>query len=66
MVPNNSFQRTRFAPAKRGGGLQSAGCLAQSAAQPRGSSRHRPSKPSAFPSSRLIRRRVRAQKEPPR
>ena len=35
------------------------GCLARSAAQPRGSSRHRPSKPSAFPSSRLIRRPVR-------
>lgn len=32
------------------------GCLALRAAQPRGSSRHRPSKPSAFPSSRLIRR----------
>ena len=34
------------------------GCLALRAAQPRGSSRHRPSKPSAFPSSRLIRRPV--------
>ena len=38
--------------------VSTAGCTARSAAQPRGSSRHRLSKPSVFPPSRLICRSV--------